>query len=172
MEKDWEFHHIAVIVRDMEKAAEYFETIGLMPVDLKLLGMHLEGFELMAGSQIYKDYKLFGKTPDTPVKQKVRFFERGGLLIEVIQPVEGYSQNTEFLEKHGEGIDHICYFVEDLEKERAKFIKRGMSIIVSATGTSSFIYIDTREVGNIMLELVQKSTQEKTTGQDLGKYRI
>ncbi|GAG53267.1 unnamed protein product, partial [marine sediment metagenome] len=29
MEENWRFHHVAVIVRDMDEAVEYYQSLGI-----------------------------------------------------------------------------------------------------------------------------------------------
>lgn len=62
----------------------------------------------------------------------------------------------EFLEKQGEGINHIGFFVDDLAAEIAKLVGKGCRVVSSGrtTGGGAFAYFDTDGVGGIIFELM------------------
>ena len=63
----------------------------------------------------------------------------------------------EFLDKKGEGIQHIGFMVDDIEAETAKLAKEGYKITQSAeTPTVIWAYYGTDEVGGFSIELMQK----------------
>ena len=148
MESNWEFRHIGVVVRDMDKAIEYFQSLGIATFQP----------ELMFDSSKFTDWKINGKTPDTTDKHKVRMVQIGPLTLELLQPVSGESIHNEFLDSKSEGAEHICFTVDDLDKETAKLVEKGVPVIVSAKRQSASIYayFDTRKVGNIIIELTQR----------------
>ena len=148
METNWEFLHVGIVVRDMDKAVEYYQSLGIATFQP----------EHMFDSSNFTDWKIYGKTPDTIDKHKVRMVQIGPITIELLQPVSGESIHNEFLDSQGEGTEHICFVVDDLDKETAKLVEKGIPVIVSAKRQSSSIYayFDTRKVGNVITELVQR----------------
>ena len=93
------------------------------------------------------------------------------LVVEFILPVElpmvakilvvettGQSIQNEFWEKCGEGINHLGFNVDDLEKEVAKLEKRGFKVAADGklNGVRRFAYMDTDKVGGVLFELIQQ----------------
>ncbi len=133
---------IGVLVRDMDKAVEYYESLGMGP---------FESLNVKA-----TDRKVYGKPADD-VKNLAKVARRGRLHFELIQPISGQSVQKEFLERHGEGINHLGFFVDDIEKEKAKLEKKGFKAISEGkfVGGGGFAYFDTHKVGGVMFELIQ-----------------
>ena len=63
----------------------------------------------------------------------------------------------EFLENKGEGVHHYAFFVDDIEKVEADFVKKGVVILssVRVQGGGGHIIIDTAKTGGILMELMQ-----------------
>ncbi len=147
METNWRFHHVGVVVRDMDKAIEYYQSLGIftfLP-------------EIMLDSSTFADYKVYGKTPSTVQKARIRFAEVGPCVFELISPIEGESIYKEFLNNKGEGIHHLGFRVDDLDGEVAKLRQKDIPILMSGRrpGGAGFTYFDTRKVGNAIIELAQ-----------------
>ncbi len=153
MENNWKFHHVAVVVWDMDKAVEYYQSLGIATFQP----------EFMLDSSTYVDYsyKVYGKTPDTIDKTRMRFVQIGSFQIELIQPVEGEPIYKEFLNSKGEGAHHIAFTVDDLDEETAKLVEKGIIIITRAKLSIGvgFAYFDTGKVGNLITELIQQPRQ-------------
>ena len=151
MENNWEFHHMAVVVRDMDKAVEYCQSLGIVTFDP-------DKPEFMLDSSTYTYYKVYGKTPDTIDKTRMRFIQIGSFQLELVQPLEGEPIYKEFLKSKGEGVHHIAYIVDDLDEETAKLAKKGIPCItrVNLKTSTSFAYFDIRKVGNVIIELIQR----------------
>jgi len=147
MGDNWKFHHMAVVVQDMDKAVEYYQSLGIATFQP----------EFMLNSSTYVDYEVYGKTPDTIDKTRMRFVQIGSFRLELVQPVEGGPIYKEFLKSKGEGTHHIAYTVDDLEVEAAKLVGKGIPVITKVkTQTGGFAYFDIRKVGNVIIELIQE----------------
>ncbi len=148
MENNWKFHHVAVVVRDMDKAVEYYQSLGIVTFQP----------EFMLDSSTYMDYKVYGKTPNSIDKTRMRLIQMGSFILELVQPVEGETIYKEFLKSKGEGFHHIAFTVDDLEGETAKLAKKGIPVITrvyrDSTG-AGFAYFDIGKVGNVIIELIQ-----------------
>jgi methylmalonyl-CoA/ethylmalonyl-CoA epimerase len=59
--------------------------------------------------------------------------------------------------KRGEGLHHLGFFVEDIEKELARLEKRGVKVLERGTvlGVVEFAYLDTEKSLGVVLELIQ-----------------
>jgi len=133
---------IGVIVRDMDKAIEYYQSLGIGP------------FEPLKTTST--DRKAYGK-PAPEVKNLVRVAQMGQVQFELVQPVSGESVQKEFLESRGEGINHLGFLVDDLDNEVAKLVEKGFKVTnsVKFIGGGGVAYLDTDKVGGVMFELIQ-----------------
>jgi 4-hydroxyphenylpyruvate dioxygenase-like putative hemolysin len=80
----------------------------------------------------------------------------GPLAMEMWQPLRGNTIQQEFLDRVGEGVNHLCFYVDDIAKERVRLAEKGIRVVWSAQneeGEGS--YFDTRAFCNLALELVQ-----------------
>lgn len=134
--------HVGVVVRDIGKAVKYLSSLGIGPFD---------PFTDPAVAD-----KLFrGKPSDWKVK--ISLAKMGPVTLELIQPVEGKSANQEFLEKKGEGIQHIAFAVDDLDREVTELSKQGIEVIMSGRmPDGKFAYLETDVIGGIIIELIQR----------------
>jgi 4-hydroxyphenylpyruvate dioxygenase-like putative hemolysin len=85
----------------------------------------------------------------------------GSIMLCLIQP-EGECIHSEFLDNKGEGLHHLGFFVDDLDKEVAKLAKQGLIPIQEASTIkgSMCAHFEPEGVGGIILELVQRPAQE------------
>jgi len=145
MGKNWKFHHMAIVVRDIDRGVEYFQSLGVATFQP----------EFITDSSTFTDYKVYGKTPTTIDKTRGRFVQIGSLQFELLQPVEGGRIYKEFLKSKGEGVHHFAFTVDDLDEETAKLVKRGVPVITEVKFQSGggFAYFDTRRIGNVIIEL-------------------
>jgi len=144
--KESPFAHIdqiGIIVRDMDKAVEYYESLGIGP------------FESQTGV-VLLERRVRGELV-TDVKNAVKVAQMGPIEIELVQPVEGESIQREFLETRGEGINHLGFYVDDLDREVAKLAEQGIEPVMTVTfeGGGGVAYMDTGEVGGVLMELIQ-----------------
>jgi len=128
----WRFSHIGIIVRNTDESLRFFQTLG---------------FDLLKGP-----YDTTGRAEGAP-RSRIAHIQRDGASIELVQPIEGTSVNTDFLNTIGEGVNHICYEVDDLETERLKMAADGFTELY---GSEIFAYFDTRAKGNLIIELKQR----------------
>lgn len=145
---DWKFRGHGVAVADVDKAAEYYESLGIASV----------GPEVLFDSGALADVKAYGKSPEGAIKARIRTAEIGPVTYDFIQPLEGDCIFKEFLDRRGEGIIDIGFTVDNLEAETAKLVEKGVEVSLSGrpeTG-GAFAYFDTREDGgDIMIRLVE-----------------
>jgi catechol 2,3-dioxygenase-like lactoylglutathione lyase family enzyme len=133
MGSNWKFNHIGAVVRDVDKAVDYYQSLGI--VDEATDPVTMEG----------KKAKLVG-----------RFIHIGSLLIELWQPVRGETVQQEFLNSRGEGMNHIAFHVDDLDKEKAKLAEKGIPVVFSVRDEEGYMaYFDARKFGNILIELIE-----------------
>ena len=79
------FDHVGIIVEDMDKAIEYFQSLGIGP---------FEPLNITATDRV-----VYGK-PAPDVHNMTRVANIGSIQFELLQPVSGESVQKEFLEKN------------------------------------------------------------------------
>ena len=137
---DWKFHHLGVVVEDLDKAVASYEALGVLYRVSDLM---------VAGG---KKAKLLG-----------RFLRVGSLNIELWQPVRGNTVQQEFLDTSGEGINHIAFTVENYDADYKELTEtQGLSVVFGTrppiTAAGGGVYFDTRErANNVLLELISPS---------------
>lgn len=148
MHKDWNFSHICLIVKDMDKAIKHFEALGVGPFPPIIGGP--DGMPLT-------ERTVRGESSEYDMDLRICRDGMGGLVLELIQPLKGKSIYDEFLEEKGEGMHHVCYNVEDLDKEIAEMEKAGFKVIqTGGTDGAKWAYFDTDKVGGTIIELGQR----------------
>lgn len=83
-----------------------------------------------------------------------------GPQIEIIQPIEGPSVFTDFLDRTGPGLHHVGWFVPDMAEVREWFAARGIREVMSGgghgvEGDGEFTYFDTVELLGSYAEFIQ-----------------
>jgi hypothetical protein len=97
-----------------------------------------------------------GKEVDYDMDLRLAKSQLGGIGFELIQPLKGETVYTEFLEKHGEGLHHLAYGVEDFDAEVEEMKKRGFKVVqTGAMASSRWAYFDTDKVGGMLIELCE-----------------
>ena len=144
---DWNFRGIGIAVADMDKLVEYYQ----------FLGMGTFQPEAIFDSDTIADFKVNGKPSETAVKARTRIAQVGPVTYEFTQPLEGDTIYKESLDKRGDGVNDFIFTVDDLDKETAKLVEKGVSVIRSGNPRNggAFAQFDTRKVGNIMMKLIQ-----------------
>jgi methylmalonyl-CoA/ethylmalonyl-CoA epimerase len=85
----------------------------------------------------------------------------GNLQIELVATGGDRNIYNEHLEKHGEGLHHICFFVSDINKKLAAYSKLGMEPIQSGMvkgkggDVTQYAYLDPTESNGVIIELVE-----------------
>jgi methylmalonyl-CoA/ethylmalonyl-CoA epimerase len=165
--KNWTFHHVGVIVEDMDKAVEYYKSLGIVDfppksaVKPEKVRNQIVWREITAyGEAVVKDGKPQYEIKPGTKAGGVKFCHMGTVPLELIQPGEAFKEvNGDFLKKNGEGIDHIAYTVPAIhfDEEIAKMKSKGLTIIFSGESSDGvgFYYFDTRAVGGIITELMR-----------------
>jgi methylmalonyl-CoA/ethylmalonyl-CoA epimerase len=141
--KPGEYHHVGVVVRDIEKTIEYLEALGV-------------GTFGMPDGSPYIEESFRGMLHGRPAMWKLRISNArvGGSELELLEPCGGESALQEFLDSRGEGLHHIGYLVDDVPAEMAKMAEYGIEVLTSGAGEkASFVYFDTGAIGGIIIEV-------------------
>lgn len=136
-------HHISIAVRDMDEAIKFYTSIGIGP---------------------FEDYPPLKEYVKVDVPDEIGFrnlrikvVQIGPIQIQLIQPGEGKSLYKDFLERKGEGVYHLGFVVDDVDRSEAELKKLGLHVLSSGRREdgSGFSYLDTTEKGGVTLLIRQ-----------------
>jgi len=141
--KNWRFgryDHIAFVVKDIDKAAAYFETMGTEVISTD---------EAVWGG----DFMRYNDKPLPPTQLKLYILQRGAVTIELFQAQEGANPWSDFLKKHGEGVHHIHFSVTNLDRERDKMARKGLPVTFSITWENRLVEAFFEPPGSVSIGL-------------------
>jgi len=125
--------HISYAVTDIDKVTEAWS---------RLYGLGPWRFAESGG----KDVK------GRPWKIRMAFANVGPTEIELVQCIEGRIFQSKFLDKWGEGIHHIGFYVDDVDAEVDQLVKAGANLLIHDPGR--FAYVDAGGPGGAIFELM------------------
>jgi methylmalonyl-CoA epimerase len=94
--------HIGIAVKDLDEGIALYQKLGLT----------LEGVEEVPSQMV-----------------KVAFFPVGDTRIELVAPTSEDSPVAKFIEKRGEGVQHIAFAVDNLEEALKETEEKGIRLI-------------------------------------------
>ena len=143
-----ELHHISIVVRDIEAAVGYYESLGIGP------------FETYPPMREYEQIRV----PDAEgfYNLIIKCAWIGPLQLQLIQPGAGASLYKTFLEQKGEGVFHLGFVVPDIERAEAEAVNMGLKVISSGrrANGSGFAYLDTAAQAGVTLLIRQSPPAE------------
>lgn len=84
----------------------------------------------------------------------IGFCTLGGTKIEILQPNDETTLWGVFLKEHGEGLHHLCYYVDDVAATTATLVRKGGKQTFEMLPYVS--YVDIGGPGGFILELLIK----------------
>ena len=108
--------------------------------------------------------KLFGEAhykTETVEREGVKtsFFKCGPNKIELLQATHSNSPIAKYIEKKGEGIHHIAFAVDDIEKEIKRLKNEGFTLIhdMPKTGADDkkIAFLHPKSTNGVLIELCQ-----------------
>jgi len=126
--------HIGIAVRSIENTSELLSNI---------LGLKV------AGKEIVEEQKV-----------KVAFLPLGDSELELLESTSPESPIARFIEKKGEGIQHIAFRVDNLEKALEKLKKEGVRLIDEkpryGAGGAKIAFLHPKSTNGILIELSER----------------
>lgn len=93
-------------------------------------------------------------------KVRVAVLTVGGLKIELLESLEEGSAISTFIEKRGEGLHHLCFEVDDIERILQEMKQRGIKLIDDVPRKGAYAkkiaFVHPKDMGGVLVELSQK----------------
>ena len=126
--------HIGIAVADLEEAKKFYT---------EMLGMKATGEEVVEEQKV-----------------KVCFIPSGDSELELLESTSPDGPIAKYIEKNGEGIQHLAIRVDDIEAALADLKEKGVRLIDEkpryGAGGASIAFVHPKATGGILLELSQR----------------
>ncbi|MEP2668998.1 MAG: methylmalonyl-CoA epimerase [Cyclobacteriaceae bacterium] len=126
--------HIGIAVKNMEESNQLFS---------KLLGKEPYKIEEVASEGV-----------------RTSFFEIGGVKIELLEATRADSPIAKFIEKKGEGVHHLAFAVDDIEKSIASKVEEGFTVIndkpKEGADNKIIAFLHPKSTNGVLVELCQE----------------
>jgi len=136
---------VAVVVRDIAKAAKTYAEIFGVPVP-----------EVVITDPVEKAHTLYHGKP-SPARAKLAFIPMGGAVtLELIEPLGKPSTWQQFLDEHGEGVHHIAFRIQGMDRVLSFLNAKGCP--TAQTGDfpgGRYAYVDSIPRLGVILELLE-----------------
>jgi methylmalonyl-CoA/ethylmalonyl-CoA epimerase len=132
-------HHIGVAVKDLDTTMKLYRDI----LKLKLLGIE----------EVVEE------------GVKIAMFDAGSVRIELLMGTKPDSAISKFIEKRGEGIHHIAFQVDDVDRVCDELVRAGLQLTypqpkLVAGGSRKINFINPKSTGGVLIEVL---TEVKTS---------
>ena len=126
--------HVAIVVEDLENPLNFWQNA---------LGLELD------------------RTVDVPEQKSVVAFLRvGESEVELVKPMTADTGIGRYLQKHGPGIHHLCFEVDDLEQMLADLRIKSIRLINDTAqvlpGGRKIAFIHPESANGVLVELYQR----------------
>ena len=140
-----ELFHIGWVVRDCAAAQQELSArLGAGP------------FVSPGEEARFENTLVHGKP--VPFSLRVAFGPLGGVLLELLEPLDDRSPHAEFLAAHGEGPHHMAFLLDDFDRQLAA--ASGLERLVDGTGPGNpirWVYLDAGGLRGMVIELLERT---------------
>lgn len=118
-------------------------------------------------SGIYKDLGLVEThREEVPAQRCVAgFFPVGDTCLELLEPTSPDSPIGKFLARRGQGIHHLCFAVDDIEKALADLASRGYRLVntepVAGADGRRIAFLHPEAGSGVLIELAEGSSERE-----------
>jgi methylmalonyl-CoA/ethylmalonyl-CoA epimerase len=140
---------IAFVVKDLDKTVKYYhEVFGIGP-------WQFYTYE----KPLVKKMSYHGKPGVHSNRIALSYF--GPSRIELIEVKEGDSVFNDHIKKHGYGVQHLGFLVENMEEALLQAKEAGFEMLQDGSGfgldgDGHYAYLDSEEDFGVMLELIER----------------
>ena len=126
--------HIGVAVSNLEEAIKFYEEV---------MGLNLQGIEVVEQQKV-----------------KVAFLPIGDTEIELLESTDKEGPIAKYIEKKGEGIQHIAYRVDNIEQALDEMRSKGVRLIDEkpryGAGGAKIAFLHPKSTYGVLIELCQR----------------
>lgn len=125
-------HHIGIVVKDFEKSLHFWKNI---------IGLPLTKMELVPSHKV-----------------QIAFLSVGESDIELLTPLEGNLAIDELPREKGEGLDHLCLEVDNLDSVIDELLQNGITLInetPTVLPNRKIAFVDPSSVDGVLLEFYE-----------------
>lgn len=126
--------HIGIAVKNLEETLKFYQEV---------LGLELDGIEIVEEQKV-----------------KVAFLPIGDTEIELLESTDKEGPIARYIEKKGEGIQHIAYRVDDIEKAIEEMKSKGIRMIDEkpryGAGGAKIAFLHPKSTYGVLIELCQR----------------
>jgi len=126
--------HIGIAVKNLDETLKFYEEV---------LGIKCIGTEVVEEQKV-----------------KTAFLPIGDTEVELLEATNEDSPIAKFIEKRGEGIQHIAYRVDDIEKALEEVKKRGIRLIDEkprkGAGGAKIAFLHPKSTYGVLIELCER----------------
>lgn len=102
-----------------------------------------------------------------PVALRIAFGALGGVLLELLEPLDDRSPHARFLAERGEGMHHLAFVVADFDEQLAAVRGGGdpsAELLIDGRGPGNpwrWAYVDANEAHGTVIELWERTPQSE-----------
>lgn len=126
--------HIGIAVKSIEEAAKFYKGI---------LGLEIKGIEVVEEQKV-----------------KTAFIPIGDSEVELLESTSDDGPIAKFIEKRGEGIQHIALQVDDIEKTLEELKQKGVKLIDEVprygAGGAKIAFVHPKTACGVLMELCER----------------
>ena len=126
--------HIGIAVKSIEQAGKFYTDV---------LGLDIEDIETVAEQKV-----------------KVAFIPITDSEVELLESVEPDGPVAKYIEKRGEGIQHIAFRVDDINQCLAELKEKGVRLIDQSprhgAGGAKIAFIHPKETNGVLVEICER----------------
>ncbi len=128
------------------------KKIDHIGIAVKKLSVSIPLFEKLLNTSCYKTETVESENTNTA------FFKTGESKIELLEANSQEGVINRFIEKKGEGIHHIAFEVDDIEKEMKRLAREGFILInekpMSGADHKMICFLHPKNTSGVLIELV------------------
>jgi len=126
--------HIGIAVKDLEETLKFYTDV---------LGMDLQGTETVEEQKV-----------------KVAFLPIGDTEMELLESTDKDGPIAKYIDKKGQGVQHIAYRVDDIEKAIEEMKEKGIRMIDEkpryGAGGAKIAFLHPKSTHGVLIELCQR----------------
>lgn len=126
--------HIGIAVKNLDETIKFYTDV---------LGLEVQGTEVVEEQKV-----------------KVAFLPIGDTEVELLESTTDDGPIARFIEKNGEGMQHIAFAVENIEEAIAEMKEKGMRMIDETprygAGGAKIAFVHPKSSNRVLVELTQR----------------